>query len=628
MLLDYKIADPHFNILRNIMLKENEKIRNVAIIAHIDHGKTTLLDAILHQSNLFRENESIPERVMDSNDQEKERGITIYSKHTCVRFGEYKFNLIDTPGHADFSGEVERVLGMVNSVLLIVDAKEGPMPQTRFVLSKALKFGLKPIVIINKIDRPHADPDTVLDKTFDLFVELGANDEQLDFSYCYASALNGFAMRQINDPRENLKPLFELIVEAVPPPSGEVDKPFLLQASSLGFCDFLGRQLTGRVLAGSLKTGNEVIRVDRNNEQKRYQITKIEGYNGLQKVELDQAVTGDIVTISGVTEVQLGDTICTKQNIQQLPPIEIEEPTVSVMFSINSSPFAGKEGKNVTFNKIKERLLKEKRANISLSIEFPDTAESVKVSGKGELHLAVLMETLRREGFEFSVASPQVVLKKEEGKVLEPVEKVYVELPEEFSGSVIEELSRRKGEMHSLRVDDHNLAHLEFVIPTRGLMGYRNDFLTQTKGLGILSSTFLAFKEWKGNISKRQQGALISMSAGKANAYACLALQSRGQLFVGPQHEVYEGMIVGANSKEQDLVVNATKAKQLTNFRASGSDENIILTPPRVFTLETAMDFIAEDELIEVTPNSIRLRKKVLQESERKKQKHQSKAQG
>lgn len=595
-----------------------EKIRNIAIIAHIDHGKTTMLDSLLKQSNVFRDNEKIPERVMDSYDQEKERGITIFAKHTSIYFEDFKINIIDTPGHADFSGEVERVLGLVNCVLLLVDAQEGPMPQTRFVLSQALKIGLKPIVVLNKVDRPHADPDRALNLTFDLFVELGANDEQLDFPICYASGLGGFAVTDLKDPRVNMRPLFELILKAVPAPPGNLDLPFLMQATTLSYDDFVGRQACGRILEGHVKKGQTITKVDKNGHPTQHRVQRIEGYHGLKKVELEEAGVGDIVSISGIPEISIGDTLCDPQHIVQLPPITLAEPTLSIEMMVNSGPFVGRDGKHVTMNKIRDRLLQEKKANISLKIEESSRDDAIRVCGRGELHLAVLMEAMRREDYEFTISKPQVILKQVEGETHEPYEIAHIEVPQEYSGTIIEELSRRKGEMRSLNTNEHNITTIEFLIPTRGLMGYRNDFLTITRGLGILTSIFESYGPWKGEIPGRVHGALISNGAGKATAYACFGIQERGTLFVSPGDEVYEGMVVGENNRDNDLVVNVTRGKQLTNIRASGSDENIILVPARTFTLEQAIDFIQDDELVEVTPHFIRLRKRLLNENERK----------
>lgn len=596
-----------------------EKLRNIAIIAHIDHGKTTLLDSLLKQSNVFRDNEKIPERVMDSYDQEKERGITIFAKHTSIFFEDFKINIIDTPGHSDFSGEVERVLGLVNCVLLLVDAQEGPMPQTRFVLSQALKIGLKPIVVLNKIDRPHADPDRALNLTFDLFVELGATDEQLDFPVCYASGLSGFAAIGIDDPRVDMRPLFELIIKAVPPPPGNLELPFLMQATTLTYDDFLGRQACGRILEGKIKKGQMVSKVDKNGHPTQHKIVKVEGYFGLKKVEMDEAGVGDIVSLSGIPEVTIGDTLCAPEKIVQLPPIFLAEPTLSIEVSVNNGPFVGKDGKHVTMNKIRDRLEQERKANISLKIEeIAGRDDAIRVCGRGELHLAVLIEAMRRENYEFIISKPQVIMKEVNGVDEEPIEVAHIEVPQDYSGSVIEELSRRKGEMRALSTNEHGITALEFLIPTRGLMGYRNEFMTVTRGLGILTSLFDSYAPFKGEIPGRKKGALISVNTGKVTGYACFSLQDRGTLFVGPGDEVYEGMVVGENSRDNDLVVNVTRPKQLTNVRASGSDENIILTPPRAFTLEQAIDFIQDDELIEVTPHFIRLRKRYLNENERK----------
>lgn len=594
------------------------KFRNVAIIAHIDHGKTTLLDALLRQSNLFRDNEDVPERMMDSYDQEKERGITIFSKHTSIPYEEYTINLIDTPGHSDFSGEVERVLGMVTSVLLIIDAQDGPMPQTRFVLSKALKMGICPIVVVNKIDRPHADPHTALNATFDLFVELGANDEQLEFSYCFASALAGYAIRDEHEERKDMKPLFDLIISAVKPPEDDENAPFLMQAMTIDYDQFVGRQASGRILGGKVVKGQKVIWIGQEGEQNQATITRVEGYRGLKKVEFEEAVAGDIVSLSGIAEVMLGDTLCAPEKIVRLPSIRIDEPTMSIDIMINSSPYAGRDGKNVTFNKIKERLMKEKRSNISLRIEESIGGEAVTVYGRGELQLGVLLEAMRREGLEMTVSKPQVIIKEVDGVKVEPMERAYVEAPEEYSGAVIEELSKRKGEMQHLETSDSGIVTMEFLIPTRGIMGFRGDFLTMTRGLGILTSLFESFQPWKGEIPHRARGVLISINAGKVTAYCVGPLQKRGILCVSPGDEVYEGMIVGENSRENDLVVNITKGKPMTNIRASGTDEAVMVIPARKLSLEQSIVYIEDDELMEITPNFLRLRKRFLTEHERK----------
>ncbi|MBA3603290.1 MAG: translational GTPase TypA [Parachlamydiaceae bacterium] len=596
-----------------------EKIRNIAIIAHIDHGKTTMLDSMLKQSKVFHEHEMVPERVMDSNDQEKERGITIYAKNTSVLYNDYKINIIDTPGHADFSGEVERVLGMVNSVLLLVDAQEGPMPQTRFVLSKSLKMGLRPIVVLNKIDRPHANPDRVLDMTFDLFSELGASDEQLDFKYCYASGLTGFAIQHLGDDRKNMKPLFDLIISAVDAPKGSLGNPFLMHASTMSYDDYVGRQACGRILEGTIKKGQQILHIDENEKYTKANITRIESHLGLQKVEVEEAGVGDIVILSGFPDVMIGDTLCDPNNIVRLPRIHLDQPTVSIDFMVNNSPFVGRSGKHVTMNKIRDRLEKEKRSNISLNIGHPDDGtEKITVAGRGELHLSVLMEDMRREGYEFSVSKPQVIVKMIDGVKHEPLERVQIDVPEQYSGMVIEELSRRRGELQHLATDEHKITQMEFLIPTRGLMGYRNEFLTATRGLGILTSLFEKYTPWKGTIPGRLRGVLVSIGPGKTNGFACFNLQDRGTLFVSPGEDVYEGMVVGENTRDNDLIVNVTKGKQLTNMRASGTDENIVLIPARRFSLEQAIDYIQDDELIEVTPEAIRLRKRLLTENERK----------
>lgn len=595
------------------------KIRNIAIIAHIDHGKTTLLDSLLRQSNIFRDNEVVPERVMDSYDQEKERGITIFAKHTSIFYKDFKINIIDTPGHSDFSGEVERVLGLVNSVLLLVDANEGPMPQTRFVLSQALKLGLKPIVIINKVDRKGADPDRALNLTFDLFVELGATDQQLDFPICYTSGLAGWAKRSMEETEKNMAPLYELILEAVPAPPGNLDLPFLMQSTTISYDDYIGRQACGRILEGTVKKGDQIVCINMHGHPSNHKVQRIEGYHGLKRIELEQAGVGDIVNIAGIPEVMIGDTLCSPTHIVQLPPIHLSEPTLSIEIMVNNGPLAGRSGKHITMNKIRERLLLEKKANISLKIEeLKGREEAMRVAGRGELHLAVLIEAMRREGYEFTISKPKVIIKMQEGEKLEPYEHAHIEVPEVYSGKIIEELSRRKGEMRNLSTNEHGITTMEFIIPTRGLMGYRNSFMTMTRGLGILTSVFDSFGPWKGDIAERSQGVLISMSSGKATPYASFNLQDRGTLFIAPGEEVYEGMVVGQNSRDNDLMINICKEKQLTNMRASGSDENVILTPPRTFTLEQAIDFIADDELIEVTPDVIRLRKRYLKENERK----------
>ena len=588
-----------------------EKIRNIAIIAHVDHGKTTLLDCLLKQSHLFRSNQAVAERMMDSFDQERERGITIFSKHTSVPYKDYKINIIDTPGHSDFSAEVERVLGMVNSVLLLVDAQDGPMPQTRYVLSQALKAGLKPVVVVNKIDRPHANPDQALEDTFDLFIELGATDEQLNFQHCYASGLSGFAIRNLEDPRQDMGPLFDMIVEAVSPPEGDENAPFLFQPAMLFYDEYLGRQACGRILNGSISKGAQIVHIDAQGKEKRTTVTKIEGHRGLERVELKEASAGDIVILSGIPEAMIGDTFCDPQSIVRLPTIHVTEPVVSFDIRVNSSPFAGRSGKHVTMHKLRERLEREQKMNISLKIDLTSSdQEVITVAGRGELHLSVLIETMRREGFELSIAKPRVILKEEGDQTLEPIERALIEVPETYSGCVIEELSQRRGELQRLDTSAEGLTIMEFLIPTRGLMGYRNSFLTITRGLGVLTSIFDHYSPFKGPIVGRRQGVMVANCLGKVTPYASFQLQDRGTLFVAPGDDVYEGMIVGENARDNDLSVNITREKQLTNVRAAGSDENIILSPPHRFTLEQAIDYIQDDELVEVTPTSIRMRKK------------------
>lgn len=596
-----------------------KQLRNIAIIAHIDHGKTTLIDSLLQYSHAFQQHEEAPERVLDSFELEKERGITIFAKHTSLEFEDYKINLIDTPGHADFSGEVERVLGMVNGVLLLVDAKEGPMPQTRFVLAQALRKKLPIVVVLNKIDRPHADPDHALNRTFDLFVELGADDVQLDFPYCYSSALSGYAMQSLEDPRTDMKPLFELIISKVPPPPGDPALPFLMQVSTLTYDDYLGRGATGRILEGSIRKGDSTLCIAADGTNHPFKVTKIEGRSGIHKKELESTAAGDIATLFGIESVMIGDTFCSPSEIVQLPPITLSDPTISIEITVNSSPFVGKEGKHVTMNKIKDRLLREKRANVSLRIEELDKQEeAISVAGKGELHLAILLETMRREGYEFSVSKPKVITKKEADGLYEPYDSVHIEVPEVSSGAVIEGLNQRKAELKILNTNEHGVTTMQFYVPTRGIIGYRNEFLTVTKGQGIMTSSFDSYGPWKGEIPGRKKGVLISGNRGAVTPYAAFNLQSRGELFVSPGDQVYEGMIVGEHNRENDLVVNIIREKHLTNVRASGSDENIILVPVSKLTLERAITYIEDDELIEITPKTIRLRKALLTENERK----------
>lgn len=595
-----------------------EKIRNIAIIAHVDHGKTTLVDKLLQQSGtLGRKDEG--ERVMDSNDLEKERGITILAKNTAIRWNDYQINIVDTPGHADFGGEVERVMSMVDCVLLLVDAVDGPMPQTRFVTQKAFAQGLNPIVVINKIDRPGARPDWVMDQVFDLFDRLGATDEQLDFPVIYASAINGIAGTEADNLAEDMTPLFEAIVEKVSPPQVDVDGPFQMQISSLDYSNFLGIIGIGRIKRGTIKANSPVKVIDREGKTRNGKILKIMGHLGLDRVEVSEAAAGDIVCITGIDELFISDTVCSPDAAEALPPLTVDEPTVSMMFQVNTSPFAGKEGKYVTSRNIRERLDKELIHNVALRVEDTDSPDRFRVSGRGELHLSVLIENMRREGYELAVGCPEVILKEVGGEKQEPFEQLMIDIEEQHQGSVMEQLGLRKADMKDMVPDGKGRVRMEFIAPSRGLIGFRSEFLTMTSGTGIMNSTFSHYDSMKdGDVTKRVNGVLVSMITGKTLGYALFNLQERGRLMIDPNIEVYEGQVIGIHSRGNDLVVNPTKAKQLTNVRASGTDENIVLTPPIRFTLEQALDFIAEDELVEVTPESIRIRKKFLKEHERK----------
>ncbi len=595
-----------------------EKIRNIAIIAHVDHGKTTLVDKLLQQSGtLGRKDEG--ERVMDSNDLEKERGITILAKNTAIRWNDYQINIVDTPGHADFGGEVERVMSMVDSVLLLVDAVDGPMPQTRFVTQKAFAQGLNPIVVINKIDRPGARPDWVMDQVFDLFDRLGATDEQLDFPVIYASAINGIAGLDADDMAEDMTPLFEAVVDKVSPPQVDLDGPFQMQISSLDYSSFLGVIGIGRIKRGQIKAGSQVKVVDREGKVRNGKILKIMGHLGLERVEVNEATAGDIVCITGIDELFISDTVCAPEAPEALPPLSVDEPTVSMMFQVNTSPFAGKEGKFITSRNIRERLDKELIHNVALRVEDTDSPDRFRVSGRGELHLSVLIENMRREGFELAVACPEVIIKEIDGETQEPYEQLTIDVEEQHQGSIMEQLGLRKAEMNDMVPDGKGRVRMDFIAPSRGLIGFRSEFLTLTSGTGIMNSTFSHYGPVKeGEVTKRQNGVLISMITGKTLGYALFNLQDRGRLMIDPNIEVYEGQVVGIHSRGNDLVVNPTKAKQLTNIRAAGTDENIMLTPPIRYTLEQALDFIDKDELVEVTPESIRIRKKLLKENERK----------
>ncbi len=603
-----------------------ENLRNVAIIAHVDHGKTTLVDKLLQQSGTLDRKDQGAERVMDSNDQERERGITILAKNTAIKWNDYRINIVDTPGHADFGGEVERVLSMVDSVCLLVDAVDGPMPQTRFVTSKAFERGLKPIVVINKVDRPGARPDWVMDQVFDLFDRLGATDEQLDFPVVYASALNGIAGLDPEDMAEDMTPLFQMIVDQVPAPAVDPEAPFQMQISALDYNSYVGVIGVGRITRGSLSPNQQVAVVDREGKSRKGKVLNVMGYHGLERVDTTKATAGDIVCITGIDKLGISDTLCSPDNIEALPALTVDEPTVSMTFQVNDSPFAGQDGKFVTSRNIKERLEQELIHNVALRVKQGETADKFIVSGRGELHLSVLIENMRREGFELGVSSPEVIQKEVDGEIHEPYEAVVIDVEEQHQGSVIEELGLRKAEMTNLEPDGKGRVKLEFVVPSRGLIGFRGLFLTLTSGSGIMTSIFDHYGPVKeGEITKRQNGVLISMVKGKTLSYALYTLQDRGRLFLGHGEEVYEGQIIGLHSRDNDLVVNPTKAKQLTNVRASGTDEALTLTPPVRHTLEQALEFIADDELVEVTPNSIRLRKKLLSENERKRARNAAK---
>lgn len=590
---------------------------NIAIIAHVDHGKTTLVDAMLKQSGAFRENEAVDERVMDSNDQEKERGITIYAKNTSIFYKWNKINIVDTPWHADFGSEVERALRMVDSVCLIVDAYEWPMPQTKFVLKKSLALGLKPIVVINKIDKPTARPDYVINALFDLFVQLGATDEQLDFPICYAIAREGIAKLQLTDESKDILPLFDLICDKVEIAEQDVTKPLKMQVSNLAYDNFLGRMWVGRIFSGTVKVGQQVTIFSNKWVTRKGKVSEILTNEWLKKVKTPEGVAGDIVHIAGIPDIYIGETIAQDESIEPLAPITVTEPTLKMEFLVNNSPFAGRDGKFVTSRHIRDRLEKELEVNVWLKIDF-DNGENYMVSGRWELHLSVLIETMRREWYELQVGSPEVIMKIENGVKMEPIERVSVNVPSEFTGAVIERLWKRKWEMQDM-IDENGLTNLEFLVPTRGLLGFKNEFTTITKGEGILTSAFEKYDEYKGEIEKRLVGSMIAGESGKAMAYSLWKLQERWPIFIEPGTELYEWMIIGEHLKWGELVVNATKNKQLTNVRASGSDEALTLIPIRKFTLEDALDYIGPDEYVEVTPNHVRLRKKYLNENDRKK---------
>ncbi|MDD6251407.1 MAG: translational GTPase TypA [Oscillospiraceae bacterium] len=600
-------------------MARNEKLRNVAIIAHVDHGKTTLVDGLLHQSGIFRQNEVVAERVMDSNELERERGITILSKNTAVMYNDIKINIVDTPGHADFGGEVERILMMVDGVLLLVDAFEGCMPQTRFVLKKALGLKKKVVVVVNKIDRAGARPYEVVDEVLDLFIELGADEDQLEFPVVYASAREGFAMLDPEEKGVDMRPLFDKIIEEIPAPVGDDEAPFQLLLSNIDYDEYVGRIGIGRVERGSVKSGQQAVLCTRDGEEKKVKISKLYEYQGLSRVECETATIGDIVCVSGIGDINIGETLCDVNEIEALPFVKIDEPTVSMNFIVNNSPFAGREGKFVTSRNLRDRLFREVETNVALRVEETDSTDTFKVSGRGELHLSILIETMRRQGYEFQVSRPQVITKVIDGVQCEPIEYLMIEVPETYVGAVMEKLGSRKAELVNMGTRDSSMTHIEFRIPSRGLMGYRPEFLTDTNGNGIMNSVFDCYEPFKGEIVTRHKGSLIAHESGESVAYGLYQAQERGRLFIGAGVEVYEGMIVGENPKNEDMTVNVCKRKHMTNTRASGSDDALKLVPPTVLSLEQCLEFIADDELVEVTPESVRMRKTILSKEMRMK---------
>jgi GTP-binding protein len=595
------------------------KLRNIAIIAHVDHGKTTLVDQLLSQSGTFGDRAAAPERVMDSNELEKERGITILSKNTAIRWNDYRINIVDTPGHADFGGEVERVLSMVDCVLLLVDAVDGPMPQTRFVTQKAFDLGLKPIVVINKIDRPGARPDWVLDQTFELFDRLGATDEQLDFPVIYASALQGYAGVETDQLAEDMTPLFEAIVKYVAPPQVDLDAPFQMQVITLDYNSYVGVIGIGRIKRGKLKTNMPVTLINTEGKQRNVRVGQVFGFHGLERIEVPEAQAGDIIAFTGIDKLNISDTLCDPANVEALPPLSVDEPTVSMTFQVNNSPFAGKDGKYVTSRNIRERLDRELIHNVALRADNTADPDKFKVSGRGELHLAILIETMRREGFEMGVSRPEVIIREIDGEKQEPFEQVTVDIEDQHQGTIMEKLGERGGDLTDMIPDGKGRVRLDYLMPARGLIGFRTQFLTSTQGTGLIYSVFSHYAPMKtGDYGQRNNGVLIANGKGKALGYALFNLQERGRLFIGHGEEVYEGSLIGIHTRNNDLVVNPLKGKQLTNIRAAGTDENIVLYPPIRMSLEQALEFIDDDELVEVTPNHIRLRKKLLLEHERK----------
>lgn len=594
-----------------------KEIRNIAIIAHVDHGKTTLVDQLLKQSGIFRENEDVAERVMDSGDLERERGITILSKNTAVMYKDTKINIVDTPGHADFGGEVERILMMVDGVLLLVDAFEGCMPQTRFVLKKALGLKKKTVVVVNKIDRPGARPVEVIDEVLDLFIELGADDDQLEFPVVYASGKNGYASLNYDTPGTDMLPLLETIINEIPAPQGDINGPLQVLFSNIDYDEYVGRIGIGRVERGTLKSGQNVVLCSRDGSTKNVKISKLYQFEGLKRVETSSAALGDIIAVSGITDLNIGETICSPDKIEPLPFIKIDEPTVSMLFMVNNSPFAGREGKYVTSRNIRDRLFKEVETNVAMRVEETDSADTFRVSGRGELHLSILIETMRRQNYEFQVSRPKVIMKNINGKKYEPIELLMIEVPENYVGAVMEKLGGRKAELINMGTRETGVTHLEFKIPARGLMGYRSEFLSDTNGNGIMSHVFDSYEPFKGDIIQRPQGSLIAHETGESTGYGLFAAQDRGRLFIGPGVPVYEGMVIGMSPKSDDIVVNVCKKKHVTNTRASGSDDALKLVPHSVLSLEQYLEFITDDELVEVTPKNIRIRKLILSKEQR-----------
>ncbi|MGN1479060.1 MAG: translational GTPase TypA [Acutalibacteraceae bacterium] len=604
---------------------ERKDIKNIAIIAHVDHGKTTLVDEMLHQSGIFRENETVAERVMDSNDIERERGITILSKNTAIHYKNTKINIIDTPGHADFGGEVERILTMVDGVLLLVDAFEGCMPQTRFVLQKALGLKKKVLVVVNKIDRPGARPDEVIDEVLDLFIELGADEDQIEFPVVYASAKDGYSSLDPDVRQGDMRVLLDAILEHIQPPEGDIDGPLQILFSSLDYDDYIGRIGVGRVERGRVKKNDNVVLCKSDGAQENVKISRLYQFEGLKRVEVESAEMGDLICVSGLADINIGETACSPDCVEPLPFVKIDEPTLSMNFIVNDSPFAGREGKFVTSRNIRDRLYKEVETNVSMRVEDTETTDTFKVSGRGELHLSILIETMRREGYEFQVSRPKVIFKEINGVKCEPMELLIVEVPEQYVGAVIEKLGSRKGELENMGTREGGSTHLEFKIPARGLIGYRSEFMTDTNGNGIMNQLFAGYEPYKGDIQTRENGSIVVHETGVSTGYGLFNTQDRGRMFIGPGIEVYEGMIVGECSKNEDIVCNVCKKKQLTNTRAAGSDDALRLVPPTTLSLEQCMEFIKDDELLEVTPESLRLRKRVLSKEQRMKMLHRAK---